>query len=538
MRALTVRAVLFAGLGDFFPLYAIYALMFADHGLNAGQISSLFALWSATAFLLEVPSGAWADTVSRRGLLVLSGVLLTLGFTLWTVLPSYLGFAAGFVVWGVSGALRSGTFEALLYDELSLRGEPSAFPRILGYTRAGTEIAVLIAILAATPLYLIGGYPLIGWVSVAMAAAHTVVALSLPGAPKAVSAAEVEEIEGDPTGAPKASTADVAAETITAAPPSAAGSDPSGVPKPSVMPGASGASSASTPSDSSVAPDPSVTPGPSVASSRSVAPDPIAASSRPVAADPARAPSPSAAPDSPVAPDSSAAVSSSVTPGPSAGPITRYLSMLRSGLAEATRVRTVRNGVVLGALLYGITAFDEYFALVAGEAGVATAVVPVLVAITVVGSLIGSVTAGRTETMRARTMGMAVAVAGVLFIAGAVVVGLATRWPAAMYVLAGSGFVALGVSYGVIYNAGVVAAARLQDAIEGPARATVTSVSGLLSEVVSLAAFGFVALVTVWLSMSATVALLGIGVLAIAAVTPAWLPRRPAPSTTSTSSGR
>ncbi|WP_197731576.1 hypothetical protein [Nocardia cyriacigeorgica] len=161
-----------------------------------------------------------------------------------------------------------------------------------------------------------------------------------------------------------------------------------------------------------------------------------------------------------------------------------------------------------------------------------------LVAITVVGSLIGSVTAGRTETMRARTMGIAVAVAGVLFVAGAVVVGLAVRWPAVMYVLAGSGFVALGISYGVIYNASVVAAARLQDAIEGPARATVTSVSGLLSEVVSLAAFGFVALVSVWLSMSATVAMLGVGVLAIAAVTPAWLPRRPGASSSSTSPGR
>ncbi|WP_280464343.1 MFS transporter [Nocardia cyriacigeorgica] len=447
MRALTARAVLFAGLGDFFPLYAIYALLFADYGLNAGQISSLFALWSATAFLLEVPSGAWADTVSRRGLLVLSGVLLTLGFTLWTVLPSYLGFAAGFVVWGISGALRSGTFEALLYDELSLRGEPSAFPRILGYTRAGTEIAVLIAILAATPLYLIGGYPLIGWVSVAMAAAHTCLALSLPGAPKAVSAGDVEELEEDSTGAPVAPAAGSPAEAITPAPQRTA-------------------------------------------------------------------------------------------PTSSDGPITRYLAMLRSGLAEATRINSVRNGVVLGALLYGITAFDEYFALVAGEAGVATAVVPVLVAITVVGSLIGSVTAGRTETMRARTMGIAVAVAGALFIAGAVVVGLAARWPAAMYVLAGSGFVALGLSYGVIYNASVVAAARLQDAIEGPARATVTSVSGLLSEVVSLAAFGFVALVTVWLSMSATVALLGLGVLAIAAVTPAWLPRRPPPSSSSTSHGR
>ncbi|WP_280468535.1 MFS transporter [Nocardia cyriacigeorgica] len=418
MRALTVRAVLFAALGDFFPLYAVYALLFADHGLNAGQISSLFALWSATAFLLEVPSGAWADTVSRRGLLILSGVLLTAGFTLWTVLPTYLGFAAGFVVWGISGALQSGTFEALLYDELSARGEPSAFPRILGYSRAATETAALIAILAATPLYLVGGYPLIGWVSVAMAAAHTVVACTLPAAPKAVSTAEVDELD-DETAEPAA-----------------------------------------------------------------------------------------------------------VEPRSTARPIARYLSMLRSGVREATRIKSVRNGVLLGALLYGITAFDEYFALVAGEAGVATAVVPLLVAVTVVGSLIGSVTAGRTETMRARTMGIAVAVAGVLFIAGAVVVGLAVRWPAAVYVLTGSGFIALGISYGIVYNATVVAEARLQDAIEGPARATVTSVSGLLSEVVSLMAFGFVALVTVWLSMSATVALLGFAVLAIAAVTPAWLPRR------------
>ncbi|MBF6343015.1 MFS transporter [Nocardia cyriacigeorgica] len=515
MRALTVRAVLFSGLGDFFPLYAIYALLFADHGLNAGQISSLFALWSATAFLLEVPSGAWADTVSRRGLLVLSGVLLTLGFTLWTVLPSYLGFAAGFVVWGISGALRSGTFEALLYDELSLRGEPSAFPRILGYTRAGTEVAVLIAILAATPLYLIGGYPLIGWVSVAMAAAHTCVALSLPGAPKSVSAGDVEELEEDPTGASVAPAAGSPAEAITPAPQRTAGSD------------------------LAAAAEPSVAQGPSAATGRSVAPDPIVASSRPVAHDPSDVSSPSAVPDQFAVRDRKAAPDRYVAPTSSGGPITRYLAMLRSGLAEATRIKSVRNGVVLGALLYGITAFDEYFALVAGEAGVATAVVPVLVAITVVGSLIGSVTAGRTETMRARTMGIAVAVAGALFIAGAVVVGLAARWPAAMYALAVSGFVALGLSYGVVYNASVVAAARLQDAIEGPARATVTSVSGLLSEVVSLAAFGFVALVTVWLSMSATVALLGLGVLAIAAVTPAWLPRRPPPpSSSSTSHGR
>lgn len=131
--------MLFKSIGELIPLYALYALLFADHGLSTGQISSLFALWSATSFLLEVPSGAWADTVSRRGLLVLSGALLTAGFALWTAAPSFAGFAAGFVLWGTSGALASGTFEALLYDDLAARDESSTYPRILGYTRAARK---------------------------------------------------------------------------------------------------------------------------------------------------------------------------------------------------------------------------------------------------------------------------------------------------------------------------------------------------------------------------------------------------------------
>jgi MFS family permease len=202
------------------------------------------------------------------------------------------------------------------------------------------------------------------------------------------------------------------------------------------------------------------------------------------------------------------------------------MTMLRTGVAEAIRVRAVRNGVLLGALLFGITAFDEYFALLAEEVGAATSVVPLLVGVTVLGSLIGSTLSGRTEGISGRAMAIAVGIGGVLFAAGAVVAGLAIRWPSAVYVLAGVGFTAIGVSYGIAYNASVVAGARLQDAIEGPARATVTSVSGLAAEVIALAVFGFAALATRWLSMSTTVALLGASMIGIALVTPSWLPRR------------
>ncbi|MEV4124852.1 MFS transporter [Nocardia sp. NPDC049707] len=460
MRALTVRAVLFKGIGDLIPLYALYTVLFADHGLSTGQISSLLAMWSATAFLLEVPSGAWADTVSRRGLLVMSGVLLTAGFACWTVLPTYLGFAVGFVLWGISGALVSGTFEALLYDELVARNAQPAYPRIIGYARAASEVAIVIAILAATPLYIWGGYPLLGWCSVAFAAVHTLVGLSLPSALKAVSAAAVEDLEDDDD---SAGSVEISRESSAA---------------PAVDGGIRSESARGS--------------HPRRTGERAVAD--IADMSAPISTD--------------------------------ARPFATYLNMLRTGLGEAIRVRAVRNGVALGALLFGITAFDEYFALLAAEVGVATAVVPVLVGITVVGSLVGSVSAGRTEGMTARAMAIAMGLGGVLFIGGALVAGLAVRWPGAVYVLAGVGFTAIGASYGIVYNASVVAGARLQDAIEGPARATVTSVSGLAAEVVALAVFGFAAIATRWLSMSTTVALLGAAMLAIALLIPSSLPRR------------
>jgi len=53
-------------LDDFVLLYPVYALLFSDTGLSVGQISSLFVIWSGASLVFEVPSGAWADAVSRR----------------------------------------------------------------------------------------------------------------------------------------------------------------------------------------------------------------------------------------------------------------------------------------------------------------------------------------------------------------------------------------------------------------------------------------------------------------------------------------
>ncbi|MGY0502524.1 MFS transporter [Nocardia sp. FBN12] len=426
VRDLTARAVLFKGTRDLLPIYALYGVLFADHGLSTAQISLLLAIWSVTAFLLEVPSGAWADTVSRRRLLVLSSLLQTACFALWMLAPSFTGFALGFLVWGIAGALESGTFEALIYDELVAQREPSAYARIMGWARAAQESTVLVAILAAAPLFAIGGYALVGWVSVGVGLLHTLTALALPSAPVAISATAVDDLEDE-------------------SPPEPLG--------------------------------PHINPG-----SASVV----------------------------VAQSNSNATTSS-----------RYLSMLKTGLSEAFRVRRVRRGVLLGALLYGVTAFDEYFGLLAVSGGASTSTSALLVGVTVAGSLIGSLLAGRTESLSSRVLAVALFLAGILFITGASAVGAAAG-QAWIWI----GFVGIGVAYGIDFNVEVVAGARLQDAIEGPARATVTSVSGLLSEIVALGVFAFVPAATRYLSISTTIALLGTVLLAAALLTPTWMPPR------------
>ncbi|UGT52715.1 MFS transporter [Nocardia asteroides] len=422
VRGLAIRAVLFKGTRDLLPIYALYGVLFADHGLSTAQISLLLALWSVTAFVLEVPSGAWADTVSRRGLLILSCVLQAVCFVLWMLAPSFLGFALGFVVWGVASSLESGTFEALIYDDLVARGETSSYARIMGWTRGAQESTVLLAILVAAPLFALGGYALVGWVSVGVAVLHTLTAFALPSAPVAISATAVDELDDEPA-----------------------------MPGPHAVPGAA----------------------------------PIHAAD----------------------PESSRGLA-------------RYLQMLRTGTTEALGVRRVRRGVLLGALLYGLTSFDEYFGLLAVSGGASTSVSALLVGVTVAGSLVGSLLAGRAEAVPARGLAAALFAAGVLFIAGALAVGAMSP------VFLWAGFVGIGIAYGIDFTVEVVAGARLQDAIEGPARATVTSFSGLLSEIVALAVFGVVAVATQWLSMSTTIALFGIVLLVAALLIPSWLPPR------------
>ena len=385
------RVLLYHASRDLVPLYAVYSLLFADHGISASHISLLLILWSATSFVFEVPSGAWADSFDRRHLLVVSAFVYAAGFATWMTWQTFPGFALGFVLWGLSSSLMSGTFESLVYDELVVRDASDAYPTLIGWAHSTAMVANLVATLLAAPLLAVGGYPLVGWASVAICGGQALLAATLP------------------------------------------------------------------------------------------------------VSDRARRPTH----DSPLAETERAT--------------SRYVAMLRAGLAESRHHPDVRRVLLLAAAMVGLTAYDEYFPLVARAHGVTTADIPLLIAITVAGQAVGTALVGRTARLTARAVGGVLAVGAVLVSVGALVTPYA-------------GFVAIGVGYGMLNNAMLVGETRLQDTITGPARATVTSVLGFLEEVVALLVYAAFALGSHVLGFPALVALLAVPVLVVAAAVARHLP--------------
>ncbi len=180
----------FRALDDFILLYPLYAVMFAAHGLSPLAISTLLVIWSATSIIAEVPSGVLADRYSRRNLLIIGQLLRAAGYAMWLIFPGYLGFALGFVLWGLEGALWSGTFQALVYDELKKEGEEKQYAKVMGRADSIGVAAELVATALASVAILFG-YPLLILLSIVAVLAAAAVISRLP------EAARVEAVEDE-----------------------------------------------------------------------------------------------------------------------------------------------------------------------------------------------------------------------------------------------------------------------------------------------------------------------------------------------------
>jgi len=191
---------LWAALAGAVPVYWLYTLLLIDGGVSDEQLSVLLGIWSATALVAEVPSGALADRWSRRHAVALGGIAEASAFVVWAVVPTFSGFALGFALWGIGGSFASGALEALLFDGLRAHGAGDRFPSALGRVRAAELWVQPPAAAAATLLFTVGGHGLVLWVSVGWSLIGAVVATRLPDLRTGVAPieAQFERVRAEP----------------------------------------------------------------------------------------------------------------------------------------------------------------------------------------------------------------------------------------------------------------------------------------------------------------------------------------------------
>lgn len=139
--------------------YPVLAVLFIDLGLTLDQFVFLNLIWAATIFLFEVPSGALADTIGRKRLLLAASALMTIEMLCLLLAPLNGGSLLltlciiNRICSGLSEACASGADQALAYDSLPEQNRIHAWDALLGRAMRWRAIGFVISMVVGGLLY-------------------------------------------------------------------------------------------------------------------------------------------------------------------------------------------------------------------------------------------------------------------------------------------------------------------------------------------------------------------------------------------------
>jgi MFS family permease len=126
-------------------------------GLSIGEIGAVFAVHSIVAIALEVPSGALADTIGRRTVMLAGAALTVASLLLFAVAGSLVAFMASVGLLAAGRALISGSLEAWYVDSLRLLDPSAPLTRGLSRGTAAEGVAMALGALVAGGLVSLAG---------------------------------------------------------------------------------------------------------------------------------------------------------------------------------------------------------------------------------------------------------------------------------------------------------------------------------------------------------------------------------------------
>jgi MFS family permease len=138
--------------------YPVYTILFLDFGLNLTEFAMLNTAWALSSVLLEVPSGAMADIMGRRNLVVLSAALMVVEMLVFVSVPvggawAFWVFLVNRIISGAAEAFASGADEALAYDSIAEKERATVWPRVMARLNRWTALGFAASALVGAFVY-------------------------------------------------------------------------------------------------------------------------------------------------------------------------------------------------------------------------------------------------------------------------------------------------------------------------------------------------------------------------------------------------
>ncbi|TKB08384.1 MFS transporter [Desulforhopalus sp. IMCC35007] len=139
--------------------YPVFTILFLDFGLTIEQFALLNTVWAITIVCAEVPSGALADILGRKNLIVATSCFMVLEMLLLAFVPLgngtliFWAFFLNRILSGLAEAMASGADEAIAYDSLVEHGLQKDWPKVLSLQMRVRSIASIMTMTLGALIY-------------------------------------------------------------------------------------------------------------------------------------------------------------------------------------------------------------------------------------------------------------------------------------------------------------------------------------------------------------------------------------------------
>lgn len=128
--------ILYTFLFGLYPIIPIMSLFFLAKQLNFADIGILFAVFSVSGILFEIPTGYLGDKYGNKRSVIAGLIILSTTSFIWTTLTTTFIFAIFAAIWMLGLAFISGSFEGYIYEYLKSTDSEKDYEKLLSL--AGT----------------------------------------------------------------------------------------------------------------------------------------------------------------------------------------------------------------------------------------------------------------------------------------------------------------------------------------------------------------------------------------------------------------